>query len=85
MIVLDVGPTSLRVEWPFSSLPQDDGGATIVGIRITALRVHAGELIPEVSETPNLEDGFVILEGLTDSSSYKIMMEFANSIGKIHF
>jgi len=79
---MDVGPTSVRVEWPASSFPEDDGGAPLEQVRITALRVEGGLLVPEVNKTVDLDEGFAILVGLRDTTSYKIRVEFANRRGE---
>ena len=82
VVVLDVGSSLLRVEWPSLSLPWDDGGAQLQRVRITALVVQGGRLIPTVNKTVDVEDGFTILQGLEDTTSYQIRVEFANRIGK---
>jgi len=83
VVLLDIGPRSLHVEWPSSALPQDNGGAKLQHVRISALLVQDSRLILTVYSIASADDGHIILTGLRKNASYRIRVEFANRIGTI--
>ena len=81
VVLLNIELRSFRVEWPLSSLPQDNGGAKIEEVRITLVVVQDHHFISKFYIV-SVETEHSILQGLSDTDTYQIKMEFANRIGK---
>ena len=79
-MVLDIGPTSLHVEWPPSFYPADDGGVLLQLVRLTPYLVKEKSFV-DTNFTVDLEEGFVIIFGLEYDTVYQIKMEFGNAQG----
>ena len=80
--ILDVGPSSARVEWTPSTLPADDGGSPLLTVRLT-YRMVEGQEEGEWSQAV-LEDvgrGFAVVTGLMDQTTYQIRMQVGNVLG----
>ena len=80
-MILDIGPTSVRVEWPTQFLPVDDGGVPLQQVRLTPYLATAMKLTT-ANFTVDVQDGFTIISGLKDKTAYQIMVEFENAQGE---
>ncbi len=81
VIILDVGPSSIRVEWSQQTLPPDDGGYHIRTIRLTYRTTSEGVWSEEEALVVDVGRGFTILSGLRDRTTYLVKMQAGNEIG----
>ncbi len=81
MIILDVGPSSVRVEWSQNTLPPDDGGSRIRTIRLTYRTTVEEVWSEEEALVVDVGRGFTILSGLRDRTTYMVRMQAGNEIG----
>ena len=74
--VMDIGPTSVRLEWRFG----DNGGAAINGIYVTFVTLEsATEFVAIDIES---EQTSAIVHGLKDNHQYILRLQAKNRIGK---
>ena len=82
MIILDVGPSSVRVEWSDSTLPSDNGGAPFRTVRLSYREANDDMWSSNPLEV-DVERMYAVVSGLQDRTTYYIRMEVGNAIGMI--
>lgn len=84
VVVLDIGPSSVRVEWSATTLPTDDGGSPLTTIRLTYKAMENGVWPDAWSSEEVIADvgrRYALVSGLRDRTTYQIRMEVSNEIG----
>ena len=76
--VHDIGPTSVRLEWQFSS---DNGGAPVIGIRVTFKTLSSTSDSVDIAVSPDQTSALV--PGLRDNHQYVFSVQARNRIGKL--
>lgn len=74
--VMDVGPTSVRLEWRFG----DNGGAVINGIYVTYVTLESETEFVSMDIEPGQTSA--IIRGLKDNHQYRLRLQARNRIGK---
>ena len=80
VILNNIGPTTVRVNWTPDTLPSDNGGSPIHTVRLSYRQGAEGEWSAPVREDVGV--GFYQVKGLMDQTTYQIRMEVGNDIGK---
>ncbi len=81
VILIDIGPTTVRVDWTPDTLPSDDGGSPLLTVRLS-YRVQGTEGEWSTPARADVGRGFYLVNGLKDQTTYQIKMEVGNDIGK---
>ena len=85
VVILDVGPTSVRVEWTHNTLPSDDGGSPLTKVRLSyrALTMEGVEEgVWQEAKKVNVGMGYHVIGTLMEQTTYQIRMQLENNVGK---
>lgn len=85
VVLLDIGPTSVRVEWSPETLPSDDGGSPLTTIRLTYRAMENGTWPGAWSSKEvvmSVQSMHAVVSDLSSMTTYQIRMEVRSEIGK---
>ena len=74
---MDIGPTSVRLEWRFG----DNGGAPIIGIHVTFVTLGSDMEFVDIEISPGQTSA--LIPDLKDSHQYVLSLQAKNRIGKL--
>lgn len=84
VMLRDLGPESVRVEWTNSTLPQDDGGSPLLKVRITYMEAGQEAWSEMAVEVP-VDDQYVVVTGLRPRTIYRLRMQVRNQQGELEW
>ena len=77
MTVVDIGPTSVQLEWMFG----DNGGAVEKGIHVTFVTLEQEmEVVVKIDIGPGQTSA--LIEGFMDNTPYRVRLQARNRIGE---
>ena len=74
--VMDIGPTSVRLEWVFG----DDGGAPVTHIHVEFITLNGVSGFVDITIEPGQSSA--LIEGLKDNYQYQLGLQARNRIGE---